>query len=96
MSLDVYQAAVVQLLLDAPVAAAQQRNDFDLAQYQVTFKKLYDQELPYFERKGLCGHCGSKDDKADGDWLDFLSYIQFKALFKQVPVPAWCVACIEL
>lgn len=67
----------------------------DEQRYQQDFQALLDQELPYFQKAGSCGHCGSTAGPAaltDRQWFDFQSYIQYKALARQLgavlrPVP---------
>ena len=83
----------VQMLLEAPLAAAAEvQPDFDKAQYMRRFTQLAAQEQDYFQRAGACGHCGARADDSDAAWLDFRSYVQFKALAQQVPIAAWCAA----
>ncbi|PSC68555.1 hypothetical protein C2E20_7912 [Micractinium conductrix] len=60
---------------------------FDEARYQRDFQALLKQELPYFKSAGSCGHCGADAGPgalSDRAWFDFLSYIQYKALAKQI------------
>jgi hypothetical protein len=59
-------------------AWSQQRFDSDRQQ-------LLQRELRYFQQAGACGHCGASGDLSDPDWLNFLSYIQYKAIARQVP-----------
>lgn len=60
----------------------------DMAQYQRDYAALLKRERPYFEAAGTCGACGTAGDSgaalADRDFFDFMSYIQFKALARQV------------
>lgn len=86
---------VVQLLLDVPVRAAGEVPGFRQDTYRASFKRLVAQEQPFFAEAAACGHCGDvavDEALADADWVDFLSYIQFKALLQQLPLRAWCVS----
>lgn len=59
----------------------------DMQRYQQDFQSLQDQELPYFQKAGSCGHCGSTAGPAaltDRQWFDFQSYLQYKALARQL------------
>jgi hypothetical protein len=56
--------------------------------YESERQQLLQRELPYFQRAGTCGACStsaSPEALADPDNLDLLSYIQYKALARQVP-----------
>ena len=82
-----------QLLLDVPVRAAAEVPGFRPDVYRAAFKRLVAQEQPFFAEARACGHCGdlaAEEPLADADWVDFLSYIQFKALLQQLPLRAWC------
>ena len=60
---------------------------FDEQRYQQDYAALLQQELPYFQKAGSCGHCGatnSPDALADRAWFDFQAYIQYKALGRQL------------
>ncbi|KAL4855087.1 SART-1 family protein DOT2 [Chlorella vulgaris] len=55
--------------------------------YESDYAALLAQELPYFKKAAACGHCGTVSGPAalqDRRWFDFLSYIQFKALGRQL------------
>ena len=80
----------MQLLLEAPLKAAQQHQAFSMPQYRQDFKRLVSQELPSFEAAAACGHCGYKSDDSDAAWTDFLSYVQFKSLARQLPLASLC------
>ncbi len=59
----------------------------DEQRYQQDFESLLAQELPYFRKAAACGHCGSTAGAAaltDRQWFDFQSYIQYKALGRQL------------
>ncbi|KAI7842251.1 hypothetical protein COHA_003892 [Chlorella ohadii] len=59
----------------------------DEQRYQQDFESLLAQELPYFQQAAACGHCGSTAGAAaltDAAWFDFQSYIQYKALGRQL------------
>jgi hypothetical protein len=60
---------------------------FDEQRYQQDYAALLQQELPYFQKAGSCGHCGatnSPEALADRAWFDFQAYIQYKALGRQL------------
>jgi hypothetical protein len=81
----------VQELLRAPLEAATRVcPSFNESLYQTDSQRLLQQELPYFRAIGLCGHCGDSTDMSNASYFDFISYIQYKALLKQVPAQAWC------
>lgn len=55
--------------------------------YESDYAALLAQELPYFKKAAACGHCGTVSGPTalqDRAWFDFLSYIQFKALGRQL------------
>lgn len=79
-----------QLLLDAPAAAAATIPGFDQTRFQADVTRLQAQELPYYAENAACGHCGASSDATDADWLDFQTYVLFKAVLRQVPLSAWC------
>lgn len=60
----------------------------DMAQYQRDYAALLKRERPYFEAAGTCGSCGAVGDTgaalSDRAYFDFLSYIQYKALARQL------------
>jgi hypothetical protein len=72
--------------------AAREQPGFDERAFSADAARLADQELPYFRNKGACGHCGGEGgvggDEDDAEWLDFRSYVQFKAIARQVPLGA--------
>jgi hypothetical protein len=56
-----------------------------MAQYEEDYSRLLSQELPYYREAGTCGGCGSSADAAgDAEWVDFQSYIQWKAIARQL------------
>ena len=74
-------AAAGQLPAPPPLPA------LDVCRYRADFEALLRQELPFFRDAGACGHCGAVEGPGaltDRAWLDFLSYIQFKALGRQL------------
>lgn len=61
-------------------------SSFNRPQYDLNYSQLYARELPYFTTANACGNCGvNPTDLTDAAWFDFLSYLQFKALSKQLP-----------
>jgi hypothetical protein len=59
----------------------------DEQRYQQDYAALLQQELPYFQIAGSCGHCGTTSGSealADRAWFDFQAYIQYKALGRQL------------
>eukprot|EP01025_Chloroclados_australasicus_P018946 TRINITY_DN20132_c0_g1_i1.p1 TRINITY_DN20132_c0_g1~~TRINITY_DN20132_c0_g1_i1.p1 ORF type:complete len:379 (-),score=9.13 TRINITY_DN20132_c0_g1_i1:66-1202(-) len=61
--------------------------DWNSDKYDHDYYALYSSELPSFSKAGICGHCGrnGNGDLSDPDWIDFLSYVQYKAIAKQLP-----------
>lgn len=58
---------------------------FDAKRYEADYQSLSAREKPYFAKTGACGHCGASDDLSDAAWFDFRSYIQYKAIARQLP-----------
>ncbi|KAL4429832.1 hypothetical protein ABPG77_010949 [Micractinium sp. CCAP 211/92] len=60
----------------------------DVEQYQRDYAALLKRERPYFEAAGTCGSCGAAGNGgaalSDRSYFDFLSYIQYKALARQL------------
>lgn len=52
--------------------------------YGADFQTLMSQELPYFRAAGTCGNCGDTSDLSDRAWVDFLAYVQWKAIARQL------------
>eukprot|EP01025_Chloroclados_australasicus_P018947 TRINITY_DN20132_c0_g1_i2.p1 TRINITY_DN20132_c0_g1~~TRINITY_DN20132_c0_g1_i2.p1 ORF type:complete len:373 (-),score=18.09 TRINITY_DN20132_c0_g1_i2:66-1184(-) len=80
-------------LLDLPLQALTEHDemrkylDWNSDKYDHDYYALYSSELPSFSKAGICGHCGrnGNGDLSDPDWIDFLSYVQYKAIAKQLP-----------
>ncbi|KAK9843166.1 hypothetical protein WJX74_007889 [Apatococcus lobatus] len=62
---------------------------WDESRFRLDLSSLKSRELPYFRKAEACGHCGQEPGAgaglADRRWFDFQSYIQYKALARQMP-----------
>jgi len=75
------------LLLAAPLDALDAGEvgiPWSRAAYAEDYARLMAQELPYYQQAGTCGHCGASDTLDDAAWVDFRSYIQWKAISRQL------------
>jgi hypothetical protein len=96
--IDGCQSALTELLshFDA-CGAGSSIPTFDLQRFQTDVRLLTARERPFFEAAAACGACGAKG-LSDAGWLDFLSYIHFKALAAQLQPsrgsPGWVIKCV--
>lgn len=66
------------------VSSAEVGIPWSRAAYAEDYARLMAQELPYYQQAGTCGHCGASDTLDDAAWVDFRSYIQWKAISRQL------------
>jgi hypothetical protein len=72
---------------NSAAAAAAELPGLDEPRFRRDLAALQAQELPYFRQARACGHCGSQEGPealADRAWFDLQSYLQYKALGRQL------------